>query len=310
MSSSSSKSSEDDLCPSFLRKAGYTIGKQLSEDSIGGFSTVYSATYTNPDTKEVEELACKVVRYNELDPRYKETLDRELKIHPKLDHKNIIMCKKVVKTHRKALLFMEKADDTVSGYMAKSKKPLDKEQAKLWFGELLEALKYLHEKAVAHRDLKTENLLLLDGHIKLADFGFATLFMTREEMKKTLQETKCGTYEYMAPEVDSGKPYDAALADMWSCGVILYEMLTGIVPFPRHLSRTEMRNRQLNREWSFPSDNDRCRLFKLPPISRRAKDLVEKLLDPKPENRPSARRALMHPWLLPRSKMSESIDTT
>jgi BR serine/threonine kinase len=95
-----------------------------------------------------------------------------------------------------------------------------------YFRELIYGIDYLHAHGICHRDLKPENLLLDDrDHIKIADFGLARW------MRSGKAGTVCGTYWYAAPEVMSGKTYNGRAADIWSCGVILFHILAGRLPF-------------------------------------------------------------------------------
>ncbi|KAJ5067088.1 serine/threonine-protein kinase brsk2 [Anaeramoeba ignava] len=100
-------------------------------------------------------------------------------------------------------------------------------QSLIIFQQLIYALEYCHNHLVCHRDLKPENLLLDSfGNIKIADFGMAGLINERH-----LLETSCGSPHYAAPEVIEGIEYDGTKSDIWSCGVILYGLLTGKLPF-------------------------------------------------------------------------------
>eukprot|EP01059_Diplonema_ambulator_P010252 TRINITY_DN20262_c0_g1_i1.p1 TRINITY_DN20262_c0_g1~~TRINITY_DN20262_c0_g1_i1.p1 ORF type:complete len:248 (+),score=59.78 TRINITY_DN20262_c0_g1_i1:107-850(+) len=95
-----------------------------------------------------------------------------------------------------------------------------------YYRQLLEGVCYLHSMSVAHRDIKPENLLLENGVLKIADLGFAAYQREGEMLQEAL-----GTPEYQAPEVLPGRPYCGFAADMWSCGVVLYTMLVGALPF-------------------------------------------------------------------------------
>lgn len=88
---------------------------------------------------------------------------------------------------------------------------------------------HIHSKGIAHRDLKLANILLKkDLTIKLADFGFAKEQSSTEEV---MMKTYCGTPITMAPEILKGKPYDKK-CDLWSLGVILFQLIYGKLPFP------------------------------------------------------------------------------
>jgi serine/threonine-protein kinase Chk1 len=112
--------------------------------------------------------------------------------------------------------------------------------AHVYFTQLINAVGYMHSKGVAHRDIKPENVLLsADGDLKLADFGMATLF--EYHGKRKLAVTMCGSPPYIAPEVLScstqegmkGTGYCADVADIWSCGVVLFVLLAGNTPWSR-----------------------------------------------------------------------------
>lgn len=108
-----------------------------------------------------------------------------------------------------------------------SKQRLSKEEASIFFYQLINGIEYIHNKGYAHRDLKPENLLLTNNKVlKIIDFG-----LTHEYNKDMLLKTKCGSPSYAAPEILKGKLYDGFKSDIWCCGIILYAMLCGFLPF-------------------------------------------------------------------------------
>lgn len=106
---------------------------------------------------------------------------------------------------------------------------MDETEAKEKFKQIISAVRYCHEeKNVIHRDLKPDNILFdSENNIKIADFGLSEEFVPGEKFF-----TFCGTPEYMAPEVFQGHKFDGPKVDVWSLGVMLYEMLTATLPFP------------------------------------------------------------------------------
>lgn len=96
----------------------------------------------------------------------------------------------------------------------------------VYFGEILSAFKLLTKNKIMHRDLKPDNILLHNGRIKIADFGFSKSLKSPTDLAQTM----LGSPIYMAPEVLNGEPYTMK-ADIWSLGVVLYEMVFGICPF-------------------------------------------------------------------------------
>jgi serine/threonine protein kinase len=116
-------------------------------------------------------------------------------------------------------------------------------EARRYFAQLILGVHQLHSMAVVHRDLKLENLLL-DGerNIKISDFGFANRLSVKDPCGPSMMKTSCGSPCYAAPElVLSDDGYDGRAADVWSCGVILFAMLAGYLPFdddPRNPGNT------------------------------------------------------------------------
>lgn len=150
------------------------------------------------------------------------------------------------------------------------------------------AVNYCHKKSIAHRDIKLENLLLVepgdDSTVKLADFGFAKK-CTKPYGLKTL----CGTPNYMAPEIFDlkVKGYDLC-CDMWSVGVVVYCVLGGYLPFEGTLR--ELQDHVIRGEYEFHPEwwSD---------ISSAAKDLIRNLLQTSPSKRYTAEQALGAPWM-------------
>jgi serine/threonine protein kinase len=150
--------------------------------------------------------------------------------------------------------------------------------------QLLSALKALHERRLVHRDIKTENVILVEDdtdEIKLVDFGLATPEWDTEAMS-----VRCGSPGYIAPEVLRNEKYGCKV-DCFSVGVLLHILLVGRGPF-RGKSTEEMLTRNL-----------KCKVSHRPlaHISADGKDLLLSLLDPQPDQRPSSAEALEHRWL-------------
>jgi serine/threonine protein kinase len=129
--------------------------------------------------------------------------------------------------------------------------------------------------------LKPENLLLdKDGNIRIADFGMAVL-----EPKGRLLETSCGSPHYASPEIVAGKNYHGAPSDIWSCGIILFALLTGHLPFDDE----NIRNLLLKVKAGH---------FTMPPqLSSEAKDLIWRMLDVDPKTRITMQQIFRHPFI-------------
>lgn len=108
---------------------------------------------------------------------------------------------------------------------------IDETLAHFYFKQLVNAVDYIHLKGVAHRDIKPENILIdAEGNLKLADFGLATVYK-RTNKEKRLSHDKCGSPPYMAPEIVSSQGYDATMSDVWACGVVLFVLMCGQIPW-------------------------------------------------------------------------------
>ena len=111
-------------------------------------------------------------------------------------------------------------------YIVKSNRLKEKEASK-FFQDIVFGVEYLHRLRIVHRDLKPENLLLDNfKNIKIVDFGLSNTYKKNELLK-----TACGSPCYAAPEMIAGKNYESIKVDIWSCGVILYALLCGSLPF-------------------------------------------------------------------------------
>ena len=168
---------------------------------------------------------------------------------------------------------------------------LKERDAQKLFSQLISGVWYIHQKKIVHRDLKLENLLL-DRHrnVIITDFGFANRF---EHKADDLMQTSCGSPCYAAPElVISEGLYVGSAVDIWSCGVILYAMLAGYLPFDDDPANPDGDNINLlykyivNTPLSFPDY-----------ISEGARDLLRLMLVPDPRRRASLERVMKHPWL-------------
>ena len=163
---------------------------------------------------------------------------------------------------RRVYAIMQLAEHDLFSYMQTVGK-LHENTASKFLRHVLSALDYMHSFEIMHRDVKPENIFICGNTAKLGDFGAACLGLTASDI--------CGTEDYMAPELllKSGDPYTYKV-DIWACGVLAHEMLTEAVP-----------------------------LGGVPDLSQfaAAESLVEQLLQINADGRPSAREALLHPWL-------------
>ncbi|KAG2603638.1 hypothetical protein PVAP13_4NG001900 [Panicum virgatum] len=163
---------------------------------------------------------------------------------------------------------------------------LPEAQARALFQQLVAGVAYCHRSMVVHRDLKMENVLLDSrGHLKIADFGFSNLWAPGR-----LQAESCGNPQYAVPELLDGRPYEGPEVDVWSCGVILYAMFCGRLPFDAGTDdisdlRRNVRRGDFRRLPSWVSDD--------------ARDLISSMLIVRPQKRATITEVRAHRWLEP-----------
>ncbi|KAK4790487.1 hypothetical protein SAY86_017791 [Trapa natans] len=211
-----------------------------------------------------------------------EQIKREISVMRIARHPNIVQLYEVMATKSKIYFIMEYAKGgELFDKVAKGR--LKEDIARKYFIQLIDAVDFCHDKGVYHRDIKPENLLLDDNeNLKVSDFGLSALAESKRQ--DGLLHTICGTPAYVAPEVIDRKGYDGAKADIWSCGVVLFVLLAGYLPF--HDSNLMAMYRKIGRaEFKFPSW--------FPADVRR---LLSRILDPNPITRISITKVKESSW--------------
>ncbi|GJY59026.1 SNF1-related protein kinase catalytic subunit alpha KIN10-like protein isoform X1, partial [Tanacetum coccineum] len=157
---------------------------------------------------------------------------------------------------------------------------LEENEARHYFQQIISGVESCHLHKVVHRDLKPENLLLdSKGNVKVADFGLANVMRDGHLLK-----TSCGSPSYAAPEVLSGRLYAGPKVDVWSCGVILYALLTAILPFDDENVSTLFAKIKSG-------------IYTIPNyLSLGARDLISRMLIVDPVNRITIPEIYKHPW--------------
>ncbi|KAG0026728.1 Protein kinase [Podila clonocystis] len=151
---------------------------------------------------------------------------REIQYLKLLRHPHIIKLYEVISTPTSIYMVIEYAGGELFNYIVDNTR-LSEDEARRFFQQIVCAIEYCHRHKIVHRDLKPENLLLDPSmNVKIADFGLSNIMTDGDFLK-----TSCGSPNYAAPEVISGKLYAGPEVDVWSCGVILYVMLCGRLPF-------------------------------------------------------------------------------
>ena len=157
--------------------------------------------------------------------------EQEVRLVQSFNHPNIIKIVDVIFNTDNISIIMEYCSNGDLFNFISKNGPLEEDQIKLIFRGLISAVSYIHEHHVSHRDIKPENILLNGDFVpKLIDFGFCHI-LNEEDPNRRLLSTPCGSPFYAPPEIIKALPYDGRLSDMWSCGVVLYIMATGALPW-------------------------------------------------------------------------------
>ncbi|KAG0175856.1 hypothetical protein DFQ29_006860 [Apophysomyces sp. BC1021] len=212
------------------------------------------------------------------------TTERELAILQLLHHPHLLELHQVFQDSVYIYFVTEYAEGGELFHMLARRGHLSETEAKDLFGQLASALAWCHAHHICHRDLKPENILLDKDrkHVKIADFGMAAM-----QSSDRLLQTSCGSPHYASPEIIRGKPYYGPATDVWSCGILLYVMLTGHLPFDdehvgRLLSKIKTgKYRRLPRH-----------------LSESSKDLIKRMLMVDPSQRITMEGVLYHPWII------------
>eukprot|EP00177_Eucheuma_denticulatum_P003276 GFKZ01005918.1.p1 GENE.GFKZ01005918.1~~GFKZ01005918.1.p1 ORF type:complete len:430 (+),score=74.08 GFKZ01005918.1:464-1753(+) len=212
---------------------------------------------------------------------------REIAIMKALNHKNIVNLREVLSSKSKLYIVMDLVRGGELFDKIESVGELDEKLARKYFQQLIDGIDYCHRRGVCHRDLKPENLLVDEnGTLKITDFGVSS--MKGGVSGSDLLYTACGTPYYCAPEIINGaeEGYSGVKIDAWSCGIILYLLLTGGLPFQND-DMTKLYE-QINRcEVDYPSW-----------MPHDVKDLISKLLEKDPDRRFSLEEVKQHSWFL------------
>ncbi|EEF37948.1 CBL-interacting serine/threonine-protein kinase 24 [Ricinus communis] len=261
---------------SVSRKVGkYEVGRTIGE---GTFAKVKFAQ--NLETGE--SVAMKVMAKSTiLKHRMVDQIKREISIMKIVRHNNIVRLHEVLASRTKIYIILEFVTGGELFDKIVHQGRLSENEARRYFQQLIDAVAHCHSKGVYHRDLKPENLLLDSfGNLKVSDFGLSAL----PQQGVGLLHTTCGTPNYVAPEVIGHQGYDGAAADVWSCGVILYVLMAGYLPFDEVDLPTLYR--KINAaEYSSPFW-----------FSPGAKSLIDKILDPNPKTRIKIEGIKKHLW--------------
>lgn len=254
----------------------YRLGKTLG---IGAFGKVKLGHHLITGLK----VAVKILNKNKIKSMdMAEKVRREINILKMCTHPHIVRVYEVIDTPSDIFVIMEYVSNGELFDYIVSRGRLPADEARHLFHMIISGVEYCHYHNVVHRDLKPENLLLdSDNNVKIADFGLSNVIHDGDFLR-----TSCGSPNYAAPEVISGNLYAGAEVDVWSCGVILYALLCGTLPFDDE-SIPNLFKKIKSGMYSLPSH-----------LSQLSRDLILRMLVVDPMKRITMHDIRQHPWFL------------
>eukprot|EP00180_Rhodochaete_pulchella_P004826 Plantae.Rhodophyta-Rhodochaete_pulchella.ctg992.p1 GENE.Plantae.Rhodophyta-Rhodochaete_pulchella.ctg992~~Plantae.Rhodophyta-Rhodochaete_pulchella.ctg992.p1 ORF type:complete len:426 (-),score=98.60 Plantae.Rhodophyta-Rhodochaete_pulchella.ctg992:1070-2179(-) len=285
--------------------------KKASTRKIGSFYGVtgiigmgaFAEVRLGYDKASGDQVAIKIMKKNKKDKELMKSVECEIHfIRKQIDHPNVVRTFDVFNTKDNLFIVMEYMPGGMLYDILASEGQFSEAYASIVMREIFLGVKCLHDNDIVHRDIKPENVLCKNKEwpykVKLADFGLAD-FVLEDTFGDKCTRGMYGTPFFVAPEVIRGESYGPAV-DVWSCGVLLYNMLSGQLPFDgNNIKEVLKRVRQgtfdfPDREWS--------------KISTEVKNLIKGLLAYDPKQRLSSKAALEHPWLNSKDLSTVAID--
>ncbi|XP_066214287.1 serine/threonine-protein kinase MARK2-like, partial [Saccopteryx leptura] len=251
-----------------------TVGNYLFICTLGtgGFATVKLARHVPTGML----VAVKILSIKSFNPK----VFREVELLKSLNHPNVVKLVEVIVTDSTLFIVMEfVSGGDLSNYLP-SNRPSTESEARHIFRQLISAVQYCHRLGIVHRDLKLENVLV-DAHrnIKVTDFGLG------RKVEKDELKTYCGTEWFMAPEMLQCRTYEGRKVDIWGLGVILFQMVTGELPF-KNRDLTKVKKKIMAGKFTIPGF-----------LSVECQALLKKLMALNPSKRSAADEILKDPWV-------------
>ena len=259
----------------YSKISNYTLKGDIGE---GNFGKVKLGIFKQTG----EEFAVKILNKKMIKEKMKNTVFKENEIITKFNHVNVVFVFDIIEDIENYYIVMEycKSGELFDYIVAHQN--LEEDEAAFFFYQLINGVEYIHSLGVAHRDLKPENLLLTENKIlKIIDFGLSHEFNGEDFLK-----TKCGSPSYAAPEIIKGLPYDGFKTDIWCCGIILYAMVCGYLPFEGDNNKILFKN--------IVECNPEIPDF----LSEATQDLISSILREEPNDRITIDEIKKHPFYL------------
>ena len=274
-----------------IKSRGFRIEDMIDE---GAFAKVHKAVHLSTGLT----TACKKISIPEESKRTSILKDvkNELYILQKIIHPHIIkMIEHFIiigpKKQTTLYMLMQFASGGNLSKMVQQFAPFSEDQCKLWFAQMLSALKFMHSKGIAHRDLKLANILLDEAQdVLISDFGLSRIVFRKDKDNQPLVSTTyCGTPPYMAPELLQPKrKYIALPVDVWALGIILYKLFNKDYPFPKRAKKAFRKMKQ--KKWDFST-------YTQTKPSPELRDILDKIFEFDPKARPTMSDLTLHPWV-------------
>ena len=254
----------------------YILDKTLGS---GGFGKVKLAIHEYTGSK----VAIKIISKKHIkSSKVSSKIQREIRLMKYFNHPNMIKLYQVLDTAQNIFVVMEYVPGGELFELVNETGGFEPTVARRYFRQIIDGVEHCHQNLVSHRDLKLENILVNEkGLIKIADFGLSNFMKDGHFLK-----TSCGSLHYAAPEIVLGLHYTGAEIDIWSCGVILYAMLSGTLPFEDE-DKQVIVEKITKGQYVMPHM-----------LGEDAKDLISKMLKVNPLERISILEIKRHPWFM------------
>ena len=254
---------------------------EISELGKGGFGICY----LYESVEEGEKCAAKIVEKKRLTKdKSQQNIINEIKLQQSFDHPKIVKVKNHSEDNDNVYILLELCENQTLEHLLQKRKNLSEIEVQCYIFQLIQGVKYLHNKNIIHRDLKPNNIFLDKKlEIKIGDFGLVAKLNNERDRR----HTQCGTPHYMAPEIIGQKEKGYSFeVDIWSIGIIMYKLLTGILPFYADSKDPKViYEKILNDNFVFPPE---------PKISEVSKDLIRQILVKEPKKRPGLNQIIYH----------------
>ena len=204
-----------------IEKYQFNLKKMLGQGS-------YAIVYLGRVIDSQQPVAVKVIDKRIFSNAYNvKNIQSEIDIMKKVAHENIVQLYDIYQTTNNMYIVTELCQDGDLLKLLQRRKKIPEGEAKMLLKDIVNGTKYLHKSGIIHRDLKPANILIKEGTCKLSDFGFAKSLQNEDVIMKSI----VGTPLYMSPQILQKEKYTSK-SDLWSIGLIYYEMLHGRTPWP------------------------------------------------------------------------------